>query len=63
MTLDIMTPAEKLPTIGFSIVIGAPVGFPIRDNRARKIIATCTELDQAKRIVRALSLIQSGSEQ
>lgn len=53
--LDISTPKEQLPTKGFSVIVEAPQGYPIRDNARGKIIALCSELSEATRIARALA--------
>lgn len=53
--LDISTPKEQLPTKGFSVIVEAPQGYPIRDNARDKVIAVCAELSEATRIAEALA--------
>jgi hypothetical protein len=52
--LDIQTPKEKLPTTGYSIILNAPHGFPIRDNARSKIMCLCLTLEDAKELVKLI---------
>lgn len=54
LELDINTPKSELPTTGYSIVIGAPLGFPIRDNEHSVILCLCDSIKKAEQLIHLL---------
>lgn len=51
LELDIKTPKSELPTTGYSIIIGAPLGFPIRDNKHGVILCLCDTVEKGERLI------------